>query len=80
MCGRLAGLAGGIVAASLVTTIWRPTGLLAAVLAVLCLALAFGRPVGYIAVSAALAAAIVFLIDINAAAGGATMGDRLLRS
>ena len=60
--GRVGGLAGGIIAASLITTIWRPTGALAAVMAVLCLALTFWVVrFGYIAVSAAVAAAVVFL-------------------
>ena len=76
--GRVAGLAGGIVAASLITTIWRPTGALAAVMAVLCLALTFWVVrFGYIAASSAVAAAAVFLLEINATAGGATMEDRL---
>ena len=76
--GRVGGLAGGIVAASLVTTIWRPTGALAAVMAVLCLALTFWVVrFGYIAASSAVAAAAVFLLEINATAGGATMEDRL---
>jgi uncharacterized membrane protein YccC len=76
--GRVGGLAGGIVAASLITTIWRPTGALAAVMAVLCLALTFWVVrFGYIAASSAVAAAAVFLLEINATAGGATMEDRL---
>ena len=44
----------------------------------LCLALTFWVVrFGYIAASAAVAAAAVFLLEINAAAGGATMEDRL---
>ncbi|MCV7298717.1 FUSC family protein [Mycobacterium barrassiae] len=76
--GRVAGTAGGIIVASLVTTIWQPTGALAAVLAVACLTITFWViRFGYIAVSVGVAAAVVFLLDINAAVAGATMEDRL---
>jgi uncharacterized membrane protein YccC len=76
--GRVGGVAGGIIAASLITTIWRPTGAVAALMAVLCLALTFWVVrFGYIAASGALAAAVVFLLEINTATGGATTEDRL---
>ena len=58
---------------------WHPTGLVAAGLAVLFLAVAYVvSGIGYLALSAALAATIVFLIDITGSADAATMGDRLV--
>ena len=77
--GRVAGSAAGIVVASVVTTIWAPTGLAAAVLAVLALGLTYAvTSYGFVASSAALAAAVVFLIDITAMAGVGSMADRLI--
>ena len=76
--GRVAGNAGGIIAASVVTMIWHPTGLTAAVLAVLVLGIAYAvSGFGYVATSAALAAVIVFLIDMTSAEVG-TMADPLI--
>jgi uncharacterized membrane protein YccC len=76
---RVAGTAAGIVVASAVTMLWHPTGLVSAALAVVFLAVAYAvYGLGYIALSAAVAAAIVFLIDINAVADAATMKQRLL--
>ena len=58
--------------------LWQPTGSTAAMIAVLFLALTYlVVRFGYIAASAALSAAVVFLLDVNAAAVGATMEDRL---
>ena len=77
--GRVAGNAGGIVVASVVTIIWHPTGLAAAVLAVLALGIAYSvSAYGYVATSAALAAVVVFLIDVSDAADVGTMVDRLI--
>lgn len=77
--GRVAGIALGIVVASLVTVIWQPLGLGAAVLTAVALATAYGvSAFGYLAVSAALAAAVVFLIDISGTAGEGTSFDRLV--
>ncbi len=77
--GRVAGNAVGIVAASAVTMIWHPAGLVAAALAVLVLGIAYAvSGFGYVALSAALAAAIVFLIDISGTAVMGTMADRLI--
>ena len=76
--GRVAGIAGGIVVASALTLVWQPTGSSAAVVAVLFLALAYGvTRFGYLAVSAAVAATIVFLIDIDAAAAGPAVENLL---
>jgi uncharacterized membrane protein YccC len=77
--GRVAGNAVGIVAASVVTMIWHPAGLAAAVLAVVALGIAYAvSGFGYIAMSSALAATIVFLIDVTGLAGAGTMADRLI--
>lgn len=77
--GRVAGIAGGIVAASVVTWIWQPAGLAAATVAVVALSVAYAvTTYGYLALSAALAASLVFLIDISGAAGEGTMFDRLV--
>jgi uncharacterized membrane protein YccC len=76
--GRLAGIAGGILLASLITMMVHPSGLAAALLASLFLAVAYAvTRFDYIAVSAALAAATVFLLDIDAATSGASLGDLL---
>ncbi|MDT5237758.1 MAG: hypothetical protein QOF47_3745 [Mycobacterium sp.] len=76
--GRVAAIAGGIVVASALTLVWQPTGSSAAVVAVLFLALTYGViRFGYLAVSAALAASIVFLLDIDAAAAGPDVEDLL---
>jgi uncharacterized membrane protein YccC len=77
--GRVAGNAVGIIAASIVTVSWHPTGLAAAVLAVIVLGIAYAvSGFGYLAQSAALAAAIVFLLDVTGTAGAGTMADRLV--
>jgi len=76
--GRAAGLALGIVVASVVTLVWQPTGSPAAVVAVAFLAMTYlVIRFGYLAVSAAVAAAVVFLLDINPAAAGGDLKDSL---
>ena len=76
--GRIAGIGAGIAVASVLTMMWQPTGSPAAVVAVVFVAVTYAvTGFGYLAVSAALAAAIVFLLDIDAAAAGATIEDRL---
>jgi uncharacterized membrane protein YccC len=76
--GRVAGIAVGIVVASVLTLIWQPTGSSAAFVAVLFLAVTYGvTRFGYLAVSAALAAAVLFLLDIDSAAAGAAIQDLL---
>lgn len=62
----------------MITTIWQPTGAAAAVLTVGFLAVTFWVVrFGYLAASAGVATAVVFLLDIDAAAAGATVEDRL---
>ena len=77
--GRVGGNVIGIVVASALILLLHPTGLTAVVLAVVFLGLGYAvSGFGYLALSAALAAAIVFLIDIDGTAGAAAVGDRLL--
>lgn len=76
--GRIGGIAGGILVASLITMLWQPTGSSAVMMAVVFLAVTYVVVrFGYIAASAALSAAVVFLLDVNAAAADATTEDRL---
>jgi uncharacterized membrane protein YccC len=76
--GRVAAIAGGIVVASALTLVWQPTGSSAAVVAVVFLAVMYEvTRFGYLAVSAALAASIVFLLDIDAASAGSPIEDLL---
>jgi uncharacterized membrane protein YccC len=71
--GRVGGICIGIVVASAVTLLWAPSGLAAAILAVLFLGATYAISVfGYIAVSAAFAATIVFLLDITGASSSIT--------
>lgn len=65
--GRLAGIAAGIALSSALTLLWPPTGMMAAVGAAVFAGIAYlVWDFGYIAVSAALAAAIVFTLGIAA--------------
>ena len=76
--GRVAGIAVGIVVASVLCMVWQPTGSSAAVVAAVFLAVTYVVVrFGYLAVSAALAATITFLLDIDAAAAGAGLADLL---
>lgn len=76
--GRVAGIAVGIVVASVFCMMWQPTGSSAAVVAAVFLAATYGvTRFGYLAVSAALAAAVTFLLDIDAAAAGPAIEGQL---
>jgi uncharacterized membrane protein YccC len=76
---RIAGNAVGITAATAVTALLHPSGLVSAVLAVAFVGVAYAvSGIGYAALSAALAAAIVFLLDISGAADAATLRERLI--
>ena len=76
--GRLAGIAVGAVLASLIVMLVHPAGLIAAVLAALALFAIYAvSRIGYIAASAGLAAATVFVLEIHVATAGATLEDRL---
>ena len=77
--GRAAGFAAGILVASALSLVWQPVGSPAAVLAVVFLGVTYGAArFGYVAVSAGLAATIMFLLDINAAAVGPTIKHQLV--
>ncbi|MET0700383.1 MAG: FUSC family protein [Mycobacterium sp.] len=76
---KIAGNAAGILIATVVTVVCQPSGLMSAVLAVVFLGVAYAvAGIGYAALSAAVAAAIVFLLDISGAADGTTMRERLI--
>ena len=65
--GRVAAVAAGVLVASILTTLWHPTGLAAVALAVVFLGLTYAVVgFGFLALSASLAAALVFIIDIAA--------------
>jgi uncharacterized membrane protein YccC len=64
--GRVAGICVGVVVASALTLLWEPSGLAAAILAVVFLVITYAVSMfGYIAVTAAFGATIVFLLDIT---------------
>jgi hypothetical protein len=64
--GRIGGICVGVVVASAVTMLWEPSGLAAAILAVMFLGVTYAiSSFGYIAVSAAFGATIVLLLDIT---------------
>jgi uncharacterized membrane protein YccC len=64
--GRIAGVCGGVVVASALTLLWEPSGLMAAILAVVFLGITYAvSAFGYIAVTAAFAATIALLLRIN---------------
>ncbi len=64
--GRVAGICAGVLVASALTLLWEPRGLAAAVLAVLFLGITYAVSMfGYISVTAAFGATIVFLLDIS---------------
>jgi uncharacterized membrane protein YccC len=76
--GRVTGIAVGVVVASALSMVWQPTGASAAVVAVVFIAVTYlATRFGYLAVSAALAAAAMFLLDIDAAAAGPPIEDVL---
>lgn len=75
--GRITGNAIGVVAASTFTALAHPGGLAAAALAVGFLGIAYlASEFGYLAVSAALAAAIIFLLDVNGKVDAGTIEQR----
>ena len=77
--GRAAGFAAGVLVTSALTLVWQPTGSPAAVLAVVFLGVTYGAArFGYVAVSAGLAATIVFLLEIDAPAAGPTIKHQVV--
>lgn len=76
--GRVGGTAIGVLVASTVLFLLDPGAVASAVLAVIFLAVSYAAAgFGYLALSAALAAAVVFLINIDRAAEPATVGELL---
>jgi uncharacterized membrane protein YccC len=76
--GRVAAVAAGVVVASGLATLWHPTGLAAAALATVFLGLTYVVVgFGFLALSASLAAALVFIVDI-AATEAAGFDERLI--
>lgn len=76
---RLVGTIAGVTVATTVTILIHPTGLVSAVLAVVFLGVAYAvSGIGYVPLSAALAAAIVFLVDITDVADGGTIRERVV--
>jgi fusaric acid resistance family protein len=75
--GRAAGICVGVIVASALTLMWQPTGLAAALLAVLFLGITYAVSMfGYIAVTAAFGATIALLLDITDPSS--SVGDLLL--
>jgi uncharacterized membrane protein YccC len=76
--GRVAGIAVGVMVASALSLIWQPAGSSAVVVAVVFLAVTYGvARWGYLAVTAALAATITFLLDIDPAKAGPSIENLL---
>lgn len=76
--GRIAGIGCGVLAAGALSALWQPTGSSAAVIAAALLAVTYGSiRFGYLAMTAALTAAVAFILDIDAAGTVATVADRL---
>ena len=76
---RIAGNAVGVTVATALTALLHPSGVVSAVLAVAFVGVAYAvAGIGYAALSAALAAAIVFLLDISGDADSATIQQRLV--
>ena len=76
---RILGTTAGITLATAVTVVAHPGGFASAVLAVLSVGVAYAvSGLGYVPLTAALAAAIVFLVDIAGTAHSETLGERLL--
>ncbi|BBZ04366.1 fusaric acid resistance protein [Mycolicibacterium chitae] len=76
---RIAGVTIGVVAASLVTVLWQPTGMVAVTVAVALLALAYAvASYGPVPLYAALAGGIILLIDMAGTTDSAAMGQRVV--
>lgn len=77
--GRVAGIALGVVVASTVLLVLHPGAIVSAALAVVFLGIAYAvSGFGYLALSAAVAAAVAFLIDIDGVVDSATLGERVV--
>lgn len=76
---RIAGVTAGVVVASVITVLWQPSGLVAVTLAVAVLGLAYAvAGYGAVPLYAALAGAIVFLVDLGGTIDSPAMGQRVV--
>lgn len=76
---RIVGVLTGMTVATAVTVLWHPTGLVAAVLAALFVGVAYAvAGFGSVPLTAALAGAIVFLLDIAGVSDSLTLGQRVV--
>jgi uncharacterized membrane protein YccC len=76
---RVAGCIGGVVAATVVTVFLEPSVTVCALLAVLGVGVAYAvAGLGFVPLSAALTAAMVFLVDQPGTTDGTTLGQRLV--
>ncbi|WP_141564216.1 FUSC family protein [Mycolicibacterium palauense] len=76
---RVLGGAAGVTAATAITVLLHPSGLVSGLLAALAVAGAYAvSGLGYVPLAGALAAAIVFLVDIEGAAPAAALRERLI--
>ncbi|MDF2584004.1 MAG: hypothetical protein K0R33_2647 [Mycobacterium sp.] len=77
--GRIAGTAAGVAVAALLASLTEPTALVSALLAVAFLAVGYViAEFSYVGVNAAIAGALVFLIDTGGPGGSGAIGDQLL--
>jgi uncharacterized membrane protein YccC len=76
--GRVGGTVVGVAVATVIAVMLQPSGMVAAALSVILLGIAYvAARIGYVAVTAALAAAIVFLIDVAGVDGIGSVSDRV---
>ncbi|HOW93948.1 MAG TPA: FUSC family protein [Mycolicibacterium fallax] len=76
---RLAGVLGGMLLGTGITLLIHPTGIIAGILAVAFVAVAYAvAGIGYVPLTAAVATAIVFLVDIDGAAPTLSLGTRIV--
>lgn len=76
---RIAGTAAGVAVGAILIAVFGPSAATSAVLAVMLLAAAYASAeVSYLAVNAAIAAALVMLLDIGGTGAAEAIGDRLL--
>ncbi len=77
--GRIAAIAGGVAVATGITMLFHPTGIAATALAAAFLGLTYAvLQLGYLAVSATLAAAIVFIVDVVTGSAALTLEQQLI--
>ncbi|CAN5440689.1 FUSC family protein [soil metagenome] len=76
---RVLGNTAGVALATAITVVWHPSGFTAVVLAAVFLAVAYAvAGIGYVPVTAAVATALVFLLDIGGTSGSDMLSERLV--